>query len=41
MNEMMILIKVVGFLVGTILYLKGGLLTMEYYFKLTNIIAVS
>jgi hypothetical protein len=41
MNEMIILMKVVGFLVGTVLYLKGGLLTMEYYFKLTNIIAVS
>jgi hypothetical protein len=41
MNEMTILIKVMGFLVGTLLYLKGGVLTMEYYFKLTNLIAVS
>jgi len=41
MNEMTILIKVIGFLVGTIVYLKGGLLTMEHYFKFTNLIAVS
>ena len=41
MNEMTILIKVIGFLVALTLYLKGGVMTMEYYFKLTNLIAVS
>ena len=39
--EIMILLKVLGFLVGTLVYLKGGLLTMEHYFRLTNLIAVS
>ena len=35
------ILKVLGTVLVLILYLKGGVLTMEYYFKLTNLIAVS
>jgi len=38
MEIMIITMKILAALIGLILYLKGGLLTMEHYFGFTNLI---
>ena len=38
MEIMIITMKIIGALAGLILYLKGGLLTMEHYFGFTDLI---
>ena len=38
MEIMIITMKIVGAVAGLVIYIKGGLLTMEHYFGFTNLI---
>ena len=38
MEIMIITMKIIGAVAGLVIYLKGGLLTMEHYFEFTDLI---